>query len=257
MPTVYLSPSAQEFNSYVTGNSEEYYANLIVDAMIPYLTLSGIDYVRNNPSNNVTQIIDQSNELKPDLHLAIHSNAAPEQLSGLLRGPQVLYYPQSTSGRRGAEIFASNLRVIYPNPSRVRVIPTAELSELQRTTAPSVYVELGYHDNQFDAEWITQNIDLIARNLALSVAEFFNLPFITEPNEDGEDSEFPRLAVVNLSSGRLNVRSEPNANSAIVGRVGNGAFLETIGRSADGNWYRVRLDNGVEGWANGRFLLLD
>ena len=235
MPTVYLSPSAQEFNSYVTGGSEEYYANLIVDAMIPYLTLSGIDYVRNDPNDNVTQIIDESNEINPDLHLAIHSNAAPEQLAGLLRGPQVLYYPRSTSSRRGAEIFASNLRVIYPNPSRVRIIPTAELSELERTNAPAVYVELGYHDSQFDAEWITQNIDLIARNLALSVAELFNLPFITE----------------------LNVRSEPNANSAVVGRVGNGAFLEAIGRSADGNWYRVRLDNGVEGWANGRFLLLD
>lgn len=257
MPTVYLSPSAQEFNSYVTGGSEEYYANLIVDAMIPYLTLSGIDYVRNDPSGNVTQFIDQSNELNPDLHLAIHTNAAPEQLAGLLRGPQVFYYPQSASGKRGAEIFASNLRVIYPNPSRVRVIPTAELSELERTTAPSVYVELGYHDSQFDAEWITQNIDLIARNLSLSVAEFFNLPFITEPNQEGEDDEFPRLAVANLSSGRLNIRSEPNATSAVVGRVGNGAFLEAIGRSADGNWYRVRLDNGVEGWANGRFLLLD
>lgn len=257
MPTVYLSPSAQEFNSYVTGGSEEYYANLIVDAMIPYLDLSGIDYVRNNRSDNVTQIIDESNEIGPDLHLAIHSNAAPEQLSGVLRGPQVLYYPRSASGRRGAEIFASNLRAIYPNPSRVRVIPTAELSELERTNAPSVYVELGYHDNQFDAEWITQNIDLIARNLSLSVAEFFNLPLITDPNEQGEDTEFPRLAVVNLSSGRLNIRREPNASSEVVGRAGNGAFLEAIGRSQDGNWYRVRLDNGVEGFAKAEFLLLD
>lgn len=257
MPTVYLSPSTQEFNSYVTGGSEEYYANLIVDAMIPFLTLSGIDYMRNNRAYNVTQVIDESNSLNPDLHLAIHSNAAPEQLAGFLRGPQVLYYPKSSEGRRGAEIFGSNLRAIYPNPARVRVIPTTELSELQRTNAPSVYVELGYHDNEFDAEWITENIDLIGRNLALSVAEFFGLPLITDPDEQNEISEFPRLAVVNISSGRLNIRAEPSATSAIVGRAGNGAFLEAIGRSADGNWYRVRLDNGVEGFAKGEFLLLD
>lgn len=257
MPTVYLSPSSQEFNTYTTGGSEEYYANLIVDAMIPFLELSGINYERNDRNDNVTQIIDESNELMPDLHLAIHSNAAPEQLSGVLRGPQVLYYPRSTSGKKGAEIFASNLRAIYPNPSRVRVIPTTELSELQRTNAPSVYVELGYHDNQFDAEWISQNVDLIARNLALSVAEFFNLPLITDPSEQNEGSEFPRLAVVNLSSGRLNIRREPNASSEVVGRAGNGAFLEAIGRSQDGNWYKVRLDNGVEGFAKGEFLLFD
>lgn len=257
MPTVYLSPSSQEFNTYTTGGSEEYYANLIVDAMIPFLELSGINYERNDRNDNVTQIIDESNELMPDLHLAIHSNAAPEQLAGFLRGPQVLYYPRSTSGKKGAEIFASNLRAIYPNPSRVRVIPTTELSELQRTNAPSVYVELGYHDNQFDAEWITQNVDLIARNLALSVAEFFNLPLITDRSEQNEGSEFPRLAVVNLSSGRLNIRREPNASSEVVGRAGNGAFLEAIGRSQDGNWYKVRLDNGVEGFAKGEFLLFD
>ena len=44
MPTVYLSPSSQEFNTYTTGGSEEYYANLIVDAMIPFLELSGINF---------------------------------------------------------------------------------------------------------------------------------------------------------------------------------------------------------------------
>ena len=42
MPKIYLSPSTQEFNSYVTGGSEEYYMNLIADAMEPYLTASGI-----------------------------------------------------------------------------------------------------------------------------------------------------------------------------------------------------------------------
>lgn len=257
MPTVYLSPSTQEFNSYITGGSEEYYANLIVDAMIPLLTLSGIDYVRNNKNYNVTQIIDESNKVKPDLHLAVHSNAAPEQLSGFLRGPQVLYYPKSVSGKRGAEIFASNLRAIYPSPSRVRIIPTTELSELERTSAPSVYIELGYHDNEFDAEWITQNIGLIARNLALSVAEFFDLPLITDPSDQNDFEEFPRLAVVNLTSGRLNIRKEPSERSEVIGRVGNGAFLEAISRSEDGNWYKVRLDNGVEGFAKAEYLLFD
>lgn len=256
MPTVFLSPSAQEFNSYITGGSEEYYANLIVDAMIPYLEQSGIDYVRNNPEDNVTQIIDQSNEVSPDLHLAIHSNSAPEQLSGLLRGPQVFYYPGSVQGRRAAEIFARNLKAIYPNPSRVRVIPTTELSELERTTAPSVYVELAYHDNMADADWITSNIGLIARNLALSVAEFFNLPLVTEPSTPGEE-EFPRMGVVNLEFGRLNIRSEPSDRSRIVGRAGNGAILEVLSRTEDGNWYAVELGDGTDGYAAARYIMLE
>lgn len=48
MPTIYLSPSTQEFNIYVNDTqSEEYYMNLIADAMIPYLNAAGINYVRN------------------------------------------------------------------------------------------------------------------------------------------------------------------------------------------------------------------
>jgi hypothetical protein len=41
MPTIYLSPSTQEFNPYNGGGNEEYYMNLIADAMIPYLEASG------------------------------------------------------------------------------------------------------------------------------------------------------------------------------------------------------------------------
>ncbi|MEG2213412.1 MAG: N-acetylmuramoyl-L-alanine amidase, partial [Clostridiales bacterium] len=37
MPTIYLSPSTQEYNEYVTEFNEEYYMNLIADAMEPYL----------------------------------------------------------------------------------------------------------------------------------------------------------------------------------------------------------------------------
>ena len=35
MPFIYLSPSTQEFNQYVTGGNEEQYMNLSADAMEP------------------------------------------------------------------------------------------------------------------------------------------------------------------------------------------------------------------------------
>ena len=44
MPSVYLSPSLQEYNPYIDGGNEEYYMNLIADAMEPYLRASGIDF---------------------------------------------------------------------------------------------------------------------------------------------------------------------------------------------------------------------
>ena len=38
MPSIYLSPSLQPYNKYVNGGDEQYYMNLIADAMEPYLT---------------------------------------------------------------------------------------------------------------------------------------------------------------------------------------------------------------------------
>ena len=50
MPIVYLSPSTQDWNPYVTGSgSEEYWMNRIVDAMEPYLRSNAIRYRRNDP----------------------------------------------------------------------------------------------------------------------------------------------------------------------------------------------------------------
>ena len=62
MPLIYLSPSTQEWNPYVNGGNEEYYMNLIADAMVPFLNSSGIRYVRNTPDMTAASSIVQSNQ---------------------------------------------------------------------------------------------------------------------------------------------------------------------------------------------------
>ena len=178
MASVFLSPSTQHYNLYVTGNSEEYYTNLITDAMIPYLEASGIYYGRNDPDGTVSTSIAMSNAGSYDLHLAIHSNAAPEHLSGMLRGSDVYYYRDSSRGRRAAEIFANNLKLVYPYPDQVTLVPNTTLAELKRTKAPAVLLELAYHDNYDDAQWIINNIEAIGANLALSVADYLGVVFV-------------------------------------------------------------------------------
>ena len=178
MASVFLSPSTQEYNQFVTGGSEEYYTNLITDAMVPYLRAAGIDFTRNNPGGTVIDSINASNAGTYDFHLAIHTNAAPENLSGRIQGPNVYYYRDSAQGRAAAEIFANNLKLIYPYPELVKIVPTTTLVELRRTKAPAVLVEVAYHDNVDDANWITSNIEPIAENLSLSLADVLGVPFV-------------------------------------------------------------------------------
>ncbi|MGN0453166.1 MAG: N-acetylmuramoyl-L-alanine amidase [Ruminococcus sp.] len=179
MPTIYLSPSLQESNPYYGGGNEEYYMNLIADAMEPYLRASGIDFVRNNPQDTLSQTIRNSNAGNYDLHLAIHSNASSADRAGSATGVQVYYYPTSTRGKRFADIIADNYKGLYFNPNKITTIPTTSLAEVRQTKAPAALVEVAFHDNPTDAEWIRQNIDGIAKNLSQSVADYLGVPFVS------------------------------------------------------------------------------
>lgn len=175
MPRIYLSPSLQEYNPFYGGGSEEEVMNLIADAMEPYLAAEGIEYLRNEPSMTLGQAIADSNNSNVDFHLAIHSNASPPSIAGTRQGPVVYYYATSPYGRQMAELIADELREIYPDPSKVQVLPTTTLRELRQTNAPSALVEVAYHDNPEDAAWIRNNIDAIARALSQAAAAYFGI----------------------------------------------------------------------------------
>lgn len=177
MPKIFLSPSAQEFNRYVDGGTEEYYMNLVADAMEPYLDASGIDFDRNDRGKTLSQIINDANAQDYDLHLAIHSNASPESSFGQNTGVQIYYYPTSQKGKRFANIIFGNYSPIYREPGNIKLVPTTSLAELKRTKAPAVLIETAFHDNVDDARWIRDNIDNIARALSKSVADYLGVEF--------------------------------------------------------------------------------
>ena len=77
-----------------------------------------------------------------------------------------------------AEIIAENFAAIYPDPELVITIPSTTLAELRRTVAPANLIEVAYHDNWEDANWIINNIDPIARALVLSLTQYFGIPFV-------------------------------------------------------------------------------
>ena len=243
MPSLYLSPSLQQNNPYIIGGSEEEYMNLVADAMKPYLRSSGIRFTRNDPEMTLSQVIAQSNAGKYDLHLALHSNASPESLSGELRGTDAYYYDNSSAGQKAATIIANNFKEISPTPDRVRPVGTTTLAEVVRTKAPSVLVEIAYHDNEEDAEWIRDNIQPIARNLVMSLADYFNIPFI-EPQS-------VRQGTVDTVRGNLNLRGRPNLQGDVLAEIPDGAQVTVYGES--GGWYVVEY-KGTLGYASSQYI---
>lgn len=245
MPFLFLSPSTQDFNPYVTTGNEQYWMNQLADRMEPYLFASGVNVTRNDPNGSAAQSIRQSNAGTYDFHLALHSNASPEALAGRQRGIDIYYFPTSEEGLRMANILVDNLKPIYPLPERVRALPTTIIGEVRRTAVPSVLAELGYHDNEEDANWLTGNLEQVAAALSEGVTEYFGLPFLT-PAE-------PREGLVTLSSGTLNLRALPAPEAQVLAQMPNGASVTVLGEFDA--WYSVSYQ-GLHGFAAKKYITI-
>lgn len=235
MPNIYLSPSTQEYNPYITGSgSEEYWMNRIADAMEPYLRANTIRFTRNTPEMTAASSIAQAARGSYDFYLALHSNASGDGSSeGRQRGIIAFYYPTSTNGRRAADIFVKNLKEIYPLPQLVTARATTALGEVRQPKMPSVLLEIGYHDNTADARWIEENVQSIAENLSRSLTEYFALPFLYPTT--------PRTGTVITEESALNVRAYPSMSGQVVGSVPREAQLTVYGQYD--SWYSMAYGN--------------
>lgn len=247
MSTVFLSPSLQDFNPYVTGNgSEADFMNRLADEMIPGLLLNGIGLSRSDRNGSVADAIAKSNAYGPDLHVSVHSNASPEGKAGQMQGPEIYYYKDSAEGLRAAELIAAQLAQVYPFSDTVMLIPTDdELAELVRTKAPAVFIEVGYHDNPADAAWIESNLPAIANAINRGIADYLEIPI--------SDTDGARVGRVTLQSGNLNLRSAPSTNARVIGTLTNGEIVVIL-RSVP-NWYQLLTEDGT-GYAAQRYITL-
>ena len=246
MPRLYLSPSLQEFNLYAGGGNEEYYMNLLADAMEPALQSSGVTVLRNDlATQELRDVIRQSNASGIDLHLALHSNAAGAGKEGQVKGVEVYYNPQNRFSRKAADFIAARMREIYPNPSKVQVLPTETLVEVLQVNAPSVLVEVGYHDNWEEAQWIRDNLDEIAKALVKAVCDYFGIPYVP--------AQPVRIGIVHTGGANLNLRQFPSTQAKILAAIPNDSKLTVLGRTTSG-WSVVHYGDQT-GYVKSEFII--
>lgn len=106
-------------------------------------------------------------------------------------------------------------------------------------------LELAFHDNPEDAQWIKENLDQVARILVLALTEYFDIPFF--------ETEHRRPGVVDVSYGNLNIRARPSLDAPVIAQAPDGAPL-TILNTADG-WHLVDF-NGATGYAKADYITL-
>ncbi len=170
--SVYLSPSTQEKNMGAGEfNTEEQRMNEIADVVEKILKKQGVTVYRNRPEMTLQELVAESNQHNVDLHFAIHSNAFNQKA----RGTECFCYRFGGAGERLAKKVMEQICSIYDGPRR-GVKESADhfgkgkpLYETANTTAPTALVEIAFHDQPDDAQWILDNQKLIGEKLATAL----------------------------------------------------------------------------------------
>ena len=133
---VFLSPSTQEFNvGYGNFGTEEYRMNRIGDIVERLLKNQGYNS----------------------------------------QGPEIFANRPNTPGDRLANDIYDEIIKIYPYPDKGRgVLYTSSLYEIIRTNAPAVLLEVAFHDNADDANWIINNEEEIAQAIVNGINNYFS-----------------------------------------------------------------------------------
>ena len=178
---IYLSPSNQDANTFITGNANE--GDVWNDIAVRLAALLA-DYDCDVRIADFDMVLDdraeEANQWGADVYIAMHSNAYVTP--NTCRGIEVYYdaNKENSDEREAlATAFLNELSVLFVN----RGLRTASyLKECRLPEMPSVIVECGYHDTVSDANLILGNKDRIAQLYCSALVGYLGLTKLSEYN---------------------------------------------------------------------------
>lgn len=176
---VYLSPSDQRRNTYAVGNTTEaIQCGRIAEACRIALVRSGVE-VMVGQYDTMANRVAASNRFHADLHVPIHSNAC----NGKASGTHLFCYSgdRNSAGYKACRAVMDVLGPITPGaPDVIRAYPA--LYEVRYPAAPTVYIEVDFHDVPAVAQWIIDNTSLIGETIAKGLCAALGVPSVESDN---------------------------------------------------------------------------
>ena len=165
---MYLSPSCQDKNTGCDGYNEEVMMNKLTDIVEGLLKVNGIETNRNDPGDTLSYVVQKANAYKPDLHVALHSNAFNQKARGL----EVWH---NGAGERAAIIVYGYLNQIVPRLNRG--LKNGNLYETNMTKHPTILIEYDFHDTKEGAAFIRGNLNALAEATVKGICEYLGVGY--------------------------------------------------------------------------------
>ena len=179
---IYISPSNQFENKYAVGNTNEAeQCSKIGTAVAAALERCGMAGML--PGAGCTTLatrVQESNTAGVDLHMPIHTNA----FNGNVAGLRIFVHKLGGEAEVIAKAVAAELAPITPGESDgISAMP--ELYEIKNTNAVCVYLEVGFHDNPTEAQWIIDHTEDIAEAICKGLCSHYGVTYVAgEPETD-------------------------------------------------------------------------
>lgn len=192
MARVFLSPSTQDKNVGV-GNygTERYRMNQVTDYAQQALQSAGVEVFRNDPTKSLSDAIKYGNSLDVDAYVAIHSDA------GGGRGPTMLINGNRKNSQNLASAVYAEVAAITPAKGRGQKV-RMDLGEIRSPKAPSCLIEVSFHDNIADAEWIITHMPQLGTAIANGILTFLSMPKVTDATGVIEQDFDPPVSSYNI-----------------------------------------------------------
>lgn len=169
---IYISPSDQDANVYAVGNTNEMVqCRKISKALAAALKRCGFEAME-NASDSMEARVAESNRWGADLHIPVHTNAFNTQV----QGTRLMAYDTGGEGYRACEAIMAALAPITPGESD-SITARPGLYEIRAANAPTVYVEVAFHDNPTEAQWIIDHIEDIAEAICKGVCDHYGYTY--------------------------------------------------------------------------------
>lgn len=172
MYKVYLSPSTKD-KSFGINNfgTEEFRMNQIADAVETYLLQTGNFAVyRNVNGMTVDELIKDSNDVRPNVHIAIHSS-----YNNKLGINCYVKVGDNLSNGIGKEVYKQVHRIYHNINIDNGLTYDKSIIEIHKINAPAIKIEVGSRENVEDTSWVIQNVDNIGKAIALGIEKGFAL----------------------------------------------------------------------------------
>lgn len=172
MKKIYVSPSDQVKNAYAAGNTTEaIQCRQIATLLVKALERQGFG-AKTNLTGSMYERVKESNDWGADLHTCIHTNAYNEKVAGT----RLFCYVMGGEGNKACKAIMARLAPITPGTSD-GISARPELYECRAPHAPTVYIEIDFHDVDEVALWIINHKEEIAEAIAHGICDYFGVEY--------------------------------------------------------------------------------